>query len=351
VGLATIVAAIAAFWAPGLTQAAPRAYTVVDLGTLGGSTSEAYGLNDDGVVVGRAAVAGDIASHAFVYRDGLMDDLGVLAGGTNSAAYGVNSRGQIAGTSDELISTWPGCDPVCTPAVVPRAFVADASGLRDLGGQPNGSFPFRPPGSYAYAINDEGTVAGGFNSASQDIFASFWTNGIFNFVFAEGWATSINSSGELAGVGPHGVGSFMYTGGQVTRFITPISFNPPWASINDRDEVAFTSGEPLHETHAFLYRDGVETDLGTLGGTTSEAFGIDHKGDVVGSAQIAGDAATHAFLYRRGQMTDLNDLIPETSGWILTSARAINKFSEIVGAGEIDGHTHAFLLTPTRGQR
>jgi probable HAF family extracellular repeat protein len=80
-----------------------------------------------------------------------------------------------------------------------------------------------------------------------------------------------------------------------------------------------------------IYREGVETDLGTLGGTTSEAFGIDHKGDAVGSAEIAGDAATHAFIYRRGQMTDLNDLIPETSGWVLMSARAINKFSEIVG--------------------
>lgn len=342
--MATVAAVIAAIWAPAATEASAHAYAVVDLGTLGGTTSEAYGLNDAGVVVGRSTLAGDTASHAFVYRDGAMHDLGVLTGGTDSAAYGVNSSGQIAGTSDELISTWNGCEPTCTPAVVPRAFVVDAGGMRDLGALPTYAYPFRPPGSYAYAINDDGTVAGGFNSNSQDIFASFWTNGTFNSVGTEGWATGINSAEEDAGVAPHGLGSFIYTRGQVTRLDTPFSFNPPWASINDGGEVAYTSGELQHETHAFLYRRGAVTDLGTLGGTTSEAYGIDHKGDIVGASQTAGDATTHGFLYQHGQMVDLNDLIPDSSGWVLTSARAINKFGEIVGTGVINGQTHAFLL-------
>jgi probable HAF family extracellular repeat protein len=46
-------------------------------------------------------------------------------------------------------------------------------------------------------------------------------------------------------------------------------------------------------------------DLGTLGGTFSNAFGINNKGDVVGHATLKGDTALHAFLWRKEVMTDL----------------------------------------------
>ncbi|HEY3701676.1 MAG TPA: hypothetical protein VGL32_05420, partial [Acidimicrobiales bacterium] len=46
-------------------------------------------------------------------------------------------------------------------------------------------------------------------------------------------------------------------------------------------------------------------------------------------------------------MTDLNSLIPAGSGWVLDQARAINDAGQIVGWGTINGHEHAFLLTPT----
>jgi len=47
-------------------------------------------------------------------------------------------------------------------------------------------------------------------------------------------------------------------------------------------------------------------------------------------------------------MTDLNSLIPRGSGWRLVQATAINKTGQIAGWGEVDGQTHAFLLTPER---
>ena len=54
-------------------------YTVTGLGTLGGSGSEAFGINTSGQVVGYAQTnSGNY--DAFSYSNGTMNDLGTLAG-------------------------------------------------------------------------------------------------------------------------------------------------------------------------------------------------------------------------------------------------------------------------------
>ena len=90
------------------------------------------------------------------------------------------------------------------------------------------------------------------------------------------------------------------------------------------------------------------TDLGTLGGTQSNAFGINDEGQVVGSSQLASGTVTHAFLYSGGAMTDLNSLADNSAaGWTLTQASGINDLGWIVGSGvDPAGDTHAILLTP-----
>ena len=57
--------------------------------------------------------------------------------------------------------------------------------------------------------------------------------------------------------------------------------------------------------HAFLFSNGVMSDLGTLGGTYSSATGISDSGHVTGWASTASNAQ-HAFLYSNGTMTDLD---------------------------------------------
>ena len=76
-------------------------YAVTDLGTLpGGASSNAYGINDVGQVVGSSEVAGG-AGHAFRWTPTtLLQDLGTLPGGSGSQASGINVCGLIAGQSD-----------------------------------------------------------------------------------------------------------------------------------------------------------------------------------------------------------------------------------------------------------
>lgn len=75
--------------------------TMSDLGTLGGSYSSARGINDSGQAVGFSYTAGDSAQHAFLYSGGTMSDLGTL-GGASSAALGINDSGQVVGQSSTL---------------------------------------------------------------------------------------------------------------------------------------------------------------------------------------------------------------------------------------------------------
>jgi probable HAF family extracellular repeat protein len=86
------------------------------------------------------------------------------------------------------------------------------------------------------------------------------------------------------------------------------------------------------------------TDLGTLGGNSSWVRGINNRQQVVGFSDTVD--SSHAFLYADGRMFDLNSLLPANSGWSLVSAQAINDIGQIVGYGNVNGKTRAFLMSP-----
>ena len=164
--------------------------------------------------------------------------------------------------------------------------------------------------SEAYGINASGQVVGwSYTGVATDYHAFLYANGVMTDLGTLGWpgseAYGINASGQVVGY-------------------------------------SHTAGD---HAHAFLYANGVMTDLGTLGGTNSFALGINASGQVVGEAEAA-RGSTYAFLYANGQMVDLNSLLPAGSGWTLGDARAINDAGQIVGRGGINGHLHAFLMSP-----
>src|SRR5467141_526304 len=77
----------------------PQQYTFTDLGTLGGPTSTANGINNKGWVTGVSDLPGGTTFHGFLWQKGAMTPLRTL-GGNNGYATGVNNRGQVVGLTE-----------------------------------------------------------------------------------------------------------------------------------------------------------------------------------------------------------------------------------------------------------
>jgi probable HAF family extracellular repeat protein len=136
----------------------------VDVGTLGGPQTIVAGangwrseaLNDRGDVVGTSTTSSG-AEHAFLWRDGAMVDLGTL-GGASSEAIAVNERRQVVGTSE-------------TPDGERHAFVWQAGRMTDLGAL----LPADVTSSRAVDINDCGQVVGAATAGTGEERAYRWT--------------------------------------------------------------------------------------------------------------------------------------------------------------------------------
>ena len=313
----------------------------LDLGTLGGPNSSVVWpvKNNRGLIVGISQTStpeplGERWSCAaffpgatgtgytclgFVWEKGVMRALPTL-GGNNGFASGANNRGEVVGWAENNVQ-----DPTCVPPQVLqfRAVVWEPKNdqIRELPPLPGDT------SGAATAINNRGQVVGISGTCDQAV-------GRFTAAHAVLW-----DKGTVIDLGNLGA---------------------PWwntpTAINQRGDVVGFAGLPGDDPdnpvlHAFLWtrRGGIQ-DLGTLpGDVSSQANSINDRGQVVGvSCDAAGSC--RAFLWEDGVMTDLNTLVAPGYPGILTMAQDINDRGVITGRAfdPQTGQLPAFVAVPVR---
>ena len=171
-------------------------------------------------------------------------------------------------------------------------------------------------------------------------------------------ASRINATGQVIGssatasgashafiTGPNGVG--------MADLGTLGGRNSFGSDINDTGQAVGTSdtigdnGDLFGPSHAFITNPGGVgmTDLGTLGGSSSGASGINASGQVVGSS-VTTTGTSHAFITGPdgASMTDLNSLVDVPEGYVLTEAIAINNMGQILATGSIVAEPEAYAM-------
>ena len=234
---------------PAATAGRTKAVEIVDLGPVyPGIDGGALAVNKHGDVVG-AVIAPNGTHEAFLYSHGAEINLGTLTGGSTSVAFGVNTRRHVVGTAGTI---------ACTG----HAFIFTNKGMEDLG-------TLGGSGSGAYAINDEDEIVGyATPGGDQEYLPVLWAKGRIT---------------ALGGFGGNGMARDINKKGQSRRMLIS-DWQPKLSRLQ--------------------YKNGVMSDLGTLGGAFSYARAINDRGEIVGYAD-PGNGSAHAFLYRNGAMTDL----------------------------------------------
>ncbi|MBV8215761.1 MAG: hypothetical protein JOZ08_21300, partial [Verrucomicrobia bacterium] len=221
---------------------------------------------------------------------------------------------------------------------VTTAFAAQTYLITDLGTLPNAST------DSAAAINDSNHVVG-----TSGLDAFLLSNGKMQDLGNLGStssAASLNSLGDVVGSASTSSGThlFLFHNGVLSDLGIPSGLNGGAATgVNNGDQVVgqFNGGSRrLAFSRAFLWQNGGFTDLGTLGGQSAAANGVNNSSQIVGWSLTA-SGQNHAFIWQNGTMQDLGTL----PGGAFSSAAAINDTGAIVGSSDNSNFvSHAVLF-------
>jgi probable HAF family extracellular repeat protein len=285
------------------------------------------GINNLGQISGWITSRG--SPSAALYDGSKLASLGAPAGG--SYAYGLNDMGEVVGAYGNSQAF----------RYAQNAFSAIGAG-----------------GGTAYAVNNASQIVGTMDVAGSR--HAFLYSGDKLIDLAAGQGTGAGAGSIAYGVTERGkvVGAkwdsefaewhaFIYANGVTTDLSGAVPGFSRALAANDRGEVIVNvdNGGPGNRA-TYLYANGVATELGDLGQTETSATDINSAGFVVGTgANLDADYGTGGFIWHNGVMRELTTLINPASGWTITRAIGINDNNQIAAFGcRLGGGCQALLL-------
>jgi probable HAF family extracellular repeat protein len=305
-----------------------------DLGTLGGTQSEAFGVNNLAQVVGGALILSGV-EHAFLWtKAGGMRDLGTL-GGSSSRASAINDNGQVVGYA-------------YTVAEEKHAFLWTATdGMRDLGTL-GGTF------SEATAISENGVIVGAsYLSGGGSSFACAWLGGVIEGLgTATSRATGVNNAlqivGYFFGYAPSDVTALLWTkpGGVWTSEAIPAPSTGSMSmayGINELGQIVGGFRLTTGTLGAFSWtRESGSKELPWITrGTGAQGYAISNQGRLAGKAWDRSGSSHPAFWDPSGSGWNVKVILGtmKSDAWV----NAVNENHQGVGRGTKGTVRHAML--------
>lgn len=325
------------FFAVCAAAAAAAAQSFVPIDFPGAASTQAWGINAHGEIVG-LYVNPDNTTHGFRLKGGGFTSID-FPGASNTQAYGVNPQGDVVGTyvlggvTHGFLLTggrFTTIDPPGASSSGPSGITAsgEITGLCVIGGLTR-IFVLSGDRYDVFDYPGSSGSSGNGNNARGDIVGIFNQNGVSRGYVRRGGefspiemtgatataAFGINSAGEIvgryrdSGNTAHG---FLLINGSYTSFDYPGATFTAGHAISGNGDVVGRYQKSDGVNHGFVYFRGSRpqykvTDLGTLGGKFSIAYGTNNAGTIAGAANLPSQVS-HAFLWRDAKMTDLGTL-------------------------------------------
>jgi len=262
-------------------------FTTIDV--PGTSDTEAYGINNTGLVSGFYVVNG--TGHGFLWRDGTLTTVD-QGSGSNTLLGDVNEPGMVAGNYGP--------------------FNIQHAAIYSIGAGTFTTLPDIPnlPINLGNGINPQGEVVG--SAAMGSVAAPFnsvgwiWDGRSYSFFTVPGAAglgteaVGINAPGSVSGYFQDGNGSFhgfLKQGSKFTTIDVPGAMNTFGFGLNNSGEQVGYYVDQQGDVHGFVLRAGKFNTIDVSGSLGTLVTNINERGDLVGLWFDSN--ATHAFLATR----------------------------------------------------
>lgn len=316
-------------------QAHGATYSYTDLGTLGGSQSWAYDVNDFGQVVGESLTLHDGPSHIMLWDAGTLVDLG-----PNGKANSINNAGQMAGLTFVIGQTnratiWSGGTEIALPELA-GTLASEGKAINNAG-QVAGNTQVDPFHGHIRATLWNGSTATDLGSGSR----------------TDSYALGLNSLGHVSGYTWSSDGiehATVWKNGTISELDAIAGEDASFAyAINDAG-LAVGYSHSVSGDVATVWDGTSVASLAALPGGHAVATDINNSNQIVGYSEFATSA--RATLWTGATTTDLNSFLDASvvsAGWVLRTASAINDRGWIVGDAynSLSGETHAYMLSST----